>query len=307
MSTAVQAENAAKLIEPEAVEWLSATELAGIPQAIIALSRAVSPGRHGLTGREALTLPELTSDSGARVMRLLRGGQTPTPKAVLRLDEASGFSSKAAKKRAKTRAWLTKKRQTRDIITITKNANALGEWLASAVAAYWQEHGTGPHWSEAVEDPRFVECWTAMTERAYIGREFQPNVFHTAKRLGWVAFNHQERSLCTGRRFHRHLLAEEVSKAPHEDIGYFAGAFISIHHAISGHFPSWAQIAALATDHDGIRLFLDADDAAAQARWLSTLGWVMLRDGEIQPGKRVVTEAHQRGHGAPGHSTDSSS
>ncbi|MEV6259022.1 hypothetical protein AB0L97_37900, partial [Nocardia sp. NPDC051911] len=80
----------------------------------------------------------------------------------------------------------------------------------------------------------------------------------------------------------------------------FTAAYISIHQAIHGHSPNWAQIAEAATDQNGLRLFLDADDATAQSRWIATHGWIVLRDGSLQPGKRVAAEARSRGHSMPG-------
>ncbi|MGW4720738.1 hypothetical protein [Nocardia sp. NPDC004260] len=99
------------------------------------------------------------------------------------------------------------------------------------MAAYWREHGTGPHWSEAAAAPEVAQWWIEATGMAYLGRDFQPAIFLTARKLEWIGFNTQERSLCTGRRFHRRHLGVEISKAPHENIGYFTAAYISIHQA----------------------------------------------------------------------------
>ncbi|MBF6302310.1 hypothetical protein IU459_32925 [Nocardia amamiensis] len=294
VSTAVKVKNGAEPTDQEAQRWLAATELASDQRAAILLTRAMFPARFGFAQREPLIPPAADSDCAAKVMWLLKVGQTPTPVAVLK-----AASTKSAKKLARRNEWFARQQRAKKVISTTKDVTALSKLLAEAVAAHWCEHGTGPHWSEAVAAPEVAQWWTEATGMAYLGKDFRQAIFLTAQKLGWIAFNTQERSLCTGRRFHRRHLAAEISKAPHEDIGYFTAAYISIHQAIHGHSPNWAQIAEAATDQNGLLLFLDADDATAQSRWIATHGWIVLRDGSIQPGKRVAAEARSRGHSMP--------
>ncbi|WP_063046293.1 hypothetical protein [Nocardia pseudovaccinii] len=300
MSTVVKVKNGVEPTDQEAERWLAATELASDQRAAILLTRAMFPTRYGFAKREPLIPPAVDSDSAAKVMWLLKVGQTPTPGAVLNAAvPIEGALTKSAKKLARTQEWFAMQQRAKKVIATTKDMSALSRLLADAVAVHWREHGTGPHWSEAADAPEVAQWWTEATGMAYLGPDFRPAIFRMARKLGWIGFNTRERSLCTGRRFHRRNLGADISKAPHEDIGYSTAAYISVHQAIHGHSPDWAQIAESATDQHGLRLFLDADDATAQSRWIATHGWISLRDGSIQPGKRVAAEARSRGHSMP--------
>ncbi|MEV6258459.1 hypothetical protein AB0L97_34895 [Nocardia sp. NPDC051911] len=221
----VKVKNGVEPTDQEAERWLAATELASDQRAAILLTRAMFPARYGFAKREPLIPPAEDSDCAAKVLWLLKVGQTPTPAAVLTADPIEGSApTKSAKKLAKTHEWFARQQRAKKAISTTKDVTALSKLLAEAVAAYWREHGTGPHWSEAAAAPEVAQWWTEATGMAYLGKDFQPAIFLKARKLGWIGFNTQERSLCTGRRFHRRNLGDEISKAPHEDIGYFDGA-----------------------------------------------------------------------------------
>ncbi|MGY5210000.1 hypothetical protein [Nocardia gipuzkoensis] len=292
MSTAIKVKKGAEPIDEDAERWLSATELADNEMAAMLLSRAIHPARYGFSTREPLTLPEADSDSGAKVVWLLKAEQTPTPDAVEAaiLPEPGGVSKKSAKKLAKQKAWHEQNQRAKNAIANTN----LGELLADAVAAHRLEHGIGPLWSEVLTHPEVAQCWTNETGMRYVGTAFRNPIFQKAQKAGWVAFNTQERSLCTGRRFHRRSFGDKVSQARPEDVGFLTAAFISAYLNATGQSPEWAQVAAAATDQHGVPLFFDADDAAAQYPWLATHGWVYQRGETLHWGKRAEAEAERR-------------
>lgn len=197
MSTVVKVKNGVEPTDQEAERWLAATELASDQRAAILLTRAMFPARYGFAKREPLIPPAADSDCAAKVLWLLKVGQTPTPAAVLTADPIEGSApTKSAKKLAKTHEWFARQQRAKKAISTTKDVTALSKLLAEAVAAYWREHGTGPHWSEAAAAPEVAQWWTEATGMAYLGKDFQPAIFLKARKLGWIAFNTQERSLC---------------------------------------------------------------------------------------------------------------
>lgn len=279
----------------EAEQWLAQTELADSAVALTRLSRATHPHLYGFGKREPLTLPELKSDTAARVIWLLTAGQTPTPSAVDHLTVIPDPSKRkrlSPSKQAKRDAWFDKWRQAK--VTASDGAEELGEHLADLVADYWREHGMGPHWRDVLDSPQVMRWWSTATGMSYMVRTVRESFMHSARRAGWIAFNMRERSLCPGRLFHTRGTNGVVSAAGPHDIGYYTATYVGDFRDAAGRSPDLAQLAGEATDPDGAPLFRDAEDAAAQLQWLSTHGWLIVRDGTLRRGTRAKMEARRR-------------
>lgn len=290
MTAAIKDMKGTDPIDQAAERWLAATELGNDRAAAALLIRAMRPPKN--FAREPLALPEPGSGDAAKVMRLLKIGQTPTPAAIEHLVvPAPGPKRLSPSKQAKQARQQQLKQRAFAAIADVETA---GELLAAAAADYWREHEVGPHWSQALDAPQVAKWWTEMTGLRFAGTEYRQRLFRGAKKVGWVAFNTSERSLCPGRLFYSRRLGETVSQTRHQNIGFFTAVCIEIHRTTTGRSPDWSQIAASATDQHGIPLFADAHDAAAQCQWMSTNGWILMQDNQLHPGPKAEKEACRR-------------
>lgn len=262
--------------------WLRATSMIEFPDAYSLLYRAVSPASVGLK-REPLVLPPPNSPSATAIARLIRAGQVPTAPSIEQT--IRGIESRG--------------RRTRLVSDWLRHLDVLGEGLAAQVDDRWTQHEYGPTWAELREST----STTALASRVGLDiprdqRSWSTLMRHVS-RAGWLASNETPRSLCAGPTFHscRRGKAERLSS---HEIGERVAKVIGEFRFRRHKSPTWYQIAQRTYDRRGRRVFADAVDAEAQARWLLVERWIRIEDGEIRRGiaakdaKRRKAEARER-------------
>jgi hypothetical protein len=69
-------------------------------------------------------------------------------------------------------------------------------------------------------------------------------------------------------------------------VGGLVAEFLDRHEAEQGRPPRWSVLAHDLRDDRGRRVFNDTADMRAQQHWLTTAGWMALRDDLPEPGPR---------------------
>ncbi|ASF10912.2 hypothetical protein NBRGN_065_00340 [Nocardia brasiliensis NBRC 14402] len=265
------------------------TELAGDTDALVRLSRAVDPDRYGFAKREPLNLSECVDAVAETVLDLLRAGQVPTPGALA----AARTNPPNAHPRETHAQSIAEMKRIES--TVRAHLDSLGEVLSSTIAMHWIANRVGPTWQEAWQDDRVASWWTEIWGSVPEYRLARKPMFSLLERAGWIASNHTPRSLIPGRRFHIHFFGDHVSQEPAHTIGFLVARYIGIHRRLhNDRSPSWADIAASATDAKGIPLFFNTYDARAQQEWLVTQGWIRVENDELRRGERAKSETRRR-------------
>ena len=275
--------------DPAAETWLAATDLAGDIEALARLSRAVDPSRYGFPKRDPLNLAECLDSVADAVLGLLGSGQVPTPGAVTAAVNNPPNTS-AGDDVAESAA-----RSKRIESTIRAHQDTLGQVMASTIAMHWIANGEGPTWQEAWHADRIASWWTETCGSQPEYRMARKPMFSFLERAGWIAFDRTPRSLIPGRRFHIHFYGDHVSRESADTVGYLVARFIGIHRRLhDDRSPTWAQIAASATDVKGVPLFFNTDDGRVQQEWLVTQGWIRVENDELRRGERAKRETRRR-------------
>ncbi|MFC9472438.1 hypothetical protein ACWZHB_10840 [Nocardia sp. FBN12] len=275
-------------VDPRAESWLAATELAGDVEAAHRLSRAVDPERYGFSKRERLDLATCTGDKAELVLWILEAGQVPTPDAVMKAVTGPPMLNASVGK-AETSA------ETKRLTSVIRaERDRFGELVSEAIAMHWARFGVGPTWQEAWRSEALTSWWVLSEGCVPEYSIARGPMFRTLERAGWIAYNRNPHSLCTGRQFHIRFHGDHVSAAPAPIVGYLVANHIGIHRRLHNCSPTWSELAELATDAKGLPLFFNAGDARAQQRWLETQGWIRIEDTELRRGERAKAETRRR-------------
>ncbi|MFQ6329615.1 hypothetical protein ACLMAL_26240 [Nocardia sp. CWNU-33] len=288
LSTSI-VKGAAKGADAEAETWLATTDLADDPTAAIQLSRAITPDRYGFAIRRPLVL-DSSDDRTKIVLDLLRAKQVPTADAVDALARSSHNSRKGATPTA-CDEQITHAKQ-----ILQAEGDALGAELSSAITLHRIDQNHGPTWQQAWAFDAVSNWWTPLVGSTPPFKPIGRTAFAMLHSAGWLASNQTARSLCPGRRFYVRFYGDHVSRMSPEVVGFAVAVFIRNYcRSNDDCSPTWAAIAASATDPMGVPLFFNATDAQAQQLWMVTQGWVRLDDnGCLCRGDRAKAEARRR-------------
>ncbi|WP_433625745.1 hypothetical protein [Nocardia sp. CA-120079] len=280
---------AAEGIAAEAKTWLATTDLAGNRTAAIQLSRAIAPARYGFGARRPLDL-DSSAERTQIVLNLLRAKQVPTAEAV----DALSCSSHSSRNTTRRRDYDEQIAHATQILRA--ESDSLGAELSSAVALHRIDHNHGPTWQQAWAFDAATKWWASRLGNTPPFKPVGQTAFAMLHRTGWLASNRTARSLCPGRRFYVRFYGDHVSRMSPEIVGLRVALFIGMYRRLNDRrSPTWADIAASATDPKGVPLFFNTIDAQAQQLWLATHEWIRLDDGGcLRRGSRAETEARHR-------------
>ncbi|WP_028478082.1 hypothetical protein [Nocardia sp. CNY236] len=256
-----------------AAAWLSGTDFADDRAAVALLSRAISPADFAIK-RDSLPVAAAADPATATaILELLERGQVPTMAAIRTLNTQNEI-----RRQAERIERLGRRAQ--------RSIDDFGRVLAKLADAHWTAHGFGP-------TRRDVLCTEQIMTliRTRVGDVPPAAVKHLwlierAQRAGWIASNANPRSLCAARRFHAAQYGNRVSLRPVNTIGTVIATYLTDYLNEHGHPPRWSVVAQELRDDRGRRIFHNTADARAQQLWLTTAGWVTMREGLPIPGRR---------------------
>ncbi|GAA5045355.1 hypothetical protein [Nocardia callitridis] len=256
-----------------AAAWLSGTDFAGDRDAVDLLSRAISPQEFAIN-RESLPVTAAADPTTAEaILELLRRHQVPTIAAIRTLTAQNDMRREAERiERLGRRAQ--------------RSIDDFGRVLATLADAHWRAHGTGPTRRDVLSSEQIMHLVQAKLGNIAPSAVKHLWLIERAQRAGWIASNADPGSLCAGRRFHASQYGNRVSLRPVNTIGTAIAAYIDDRIAENGVAPRWSTLTQELRDDRGRRIFHNTADARAQELWLSTAGWIEVRDGLLYPGRR---------------------